>query len=127
MMRAVMLACLFLLSPALAFADASVAGQWEADLGDNVKIAMDVLADGHWHSQTVKDNTVVATMSGTYRQSKKTPKSGSLVFTPVNSKVSAQHGAPKVEHDSYTLSDDRQVLRLTTGGDTMQFTKQSTQ
>ena len=30
-------------SPVVAFADGSVAGQWEADLGDNVKIAMNVL------------------------------------------------------------------------------------
>jgi len=111
-------------SPSLAFADATVAGQWEADLGENVKIAMDILADGHWSSQTVQDNKVVAAMSGTYTQKKKNGTSGTLVFKPTASHVTAQHGAPTVEYDTYTLQDDRQVLKLVAKGDAMEFHRQ---
>ncbi len=111
-------------SPGLAFADASVAGQWEADLGDNVKIAMDVLADGHWSSQTVQGDKVVAEMSGTYTQKKKNGTSGTLVFKPNSSHVSAQHAAPAVEYDTYSLQDDRKVLRLDAKGDVMEFHRQ---
>jgi hypothetical protein len=113
-----------LASPGVAFADASVAGQWEADLGDNVKIAMDVLADGHWSSQTVQGDKVVATMSGTYTQTKRNGTSGTLVFKPAESHVSAQHGKPTVEHDTYSLENDRQVLRLVANGDVMEFHRQ---
>ena len=111
-------------SPGVAFADSSVAGQWEADLGDNVKIAMDVLADGHWHSQTVQGDKVIATMSGTYRQTKKNATSGTLVFKPTQSQVSAQHGAPTTEYDTYSLQNDRQVLRLVAKGDVIEFHRQ---
>ena len=110
--------------PHLALADATVAGQWEADLGSNVKIAMNVSEDGNWSSQTVQGNDVVAKMSGTYRQAAKSKSSGTLVFTPTSAQATAQHGAPSVERDTYTVSHDGQVLRLTSGRDTMVFHKQ---
>ncbi len=123
-LRGLLLCGLLAASPSLAFADTSVAGQWEADLGDNVKIAMDVLADGHWSSQTVQGDKVVAAMSGTYTQKKRNDTSGTLVFKPAQSHVSAQHAAPTVEYDTYSLQDDRQVLRLVAKGDTMEFHRQ---
>jgi len=46
------------------------------------------------------------------------------VFTPINSQTAAQHGAPDVEHDRYQLTDHGQVMRLTSGKDTMVFRKQ---
>jgi len=92
------------LSPGLAFADETIAGQWQARLGHGVIIAMDILADGHWNSQTVQSNRVVAERAGTYQQDRKTPASGDLVFTPVTSQTSPEHGPAQVERDSYTLS-----------------------
>jgi hypothetical protein len=115
---------LLAVSPSVAFADASVAGQWEADLGDNVKIAMNVQVDGHWSSKTVQGDKVIAAMSGTYTQTKKNGTSGTLVFKPSKSHVSAQHGAPTVEHDTYSLQSDRQVLRLVANGDVLEFHRQ---
>ena len=113
-----------LLVPHLAFADATVAGRWQADLGSNVKIAMDVSENGSWSSQTMQGDQVVATMSGTYRQTAKSKTSGTLVFTPTKAQTTAKHGAPSVERDSYTVSADGQEMRLTSNGDTMVFHKQ---
>ena len=113
-----------LVFPHLAFADATVAGRWQADLGSNVKIAMDVSEDGNWSSQTMQGDQVVSTMSGTYRQTIKSKTSGILVFTPTKAQTSAQHGAPTVERDTYAVSSDGQVMKLTSGGDTMVFHKQ---
>jgi hypothetical protein len=63
-------------------------------------------------------------MAGTYDQTKTTDATGKLVFTPVTSKTSAEHGAAKVEEDEYTLTGDGKVLRLVTGGEAMDFHKQ---
>jgi len=105
-------------------ADESISGQWRADLGHNVIIVMDVLLDGHWSSQTVQDEKVVAEMAGTYEQTRKTDTSGTLVFKPVTAKTSKEHGAAKVEKDTYTLEGKGMVLRLVTEGEVMEFHKQ---
>ncbi|HET6183630.1 MAG TPA: hypothetical protein VFA03_08550 [Acetobacteraceae bacterium] len=111
--------------PMLAEADESIAGQWQAHLPDNVIIAMDILADGYWTSQTVHSNTVVAQMAGSYKQTKTNGKSGTLVFTPVKSKVTAEHGAAQIETDKYSLEKNGTVLRLqSSGNDVMVFQKQ---
>ena len=110
--------------PTLTRADEAVAGNWKAQLGSNVSITMDVSSDGKWSSQTAKGDSVVAQMSGTYDQKSNSPTSGNLVFTPINSQTAAQHGAPDVEHDRYQLTDHGQVMRLTSGKDTMVFRKQ---
>jgi hypothetical protein len=112
-------------APAAAMADESIAGQWQARLPDKVIIAMDVLADGHWTSQTVHDDTVVAEMAGTYTQKKTSARSGTLVFTPVKSKVSKEHGAAQIETDKYTLEKAGTVLRLESGNDVSVFEKQT--
>jgi hypothetical protein len=126
MHRRALLAATLAFVPTLAKADESISGQWQAHLPDNVIIAMDVLADGYWTSETVHNNTVVAQMAGSYKQQKITGRSGTLVFTPVKSKVSAEHGAAHVETDKYSLEKGGTVLRLTsTGNDVMVFEKQS--
>ena len=51
-MRFLVVTAGLLLAPMLASADQTIAGQWRADLGHKVFIAMDVLADAHWASQT---------------------------------------------------------------------------
>lgn len=115
-----------LFAPTMALADASIAGQWQADLNNKVSIVMDVLADGHWTSKTVQNNKVVAEMAGTYEQKKTNSKSGTLVFTPVKSKVSQEHGAAQVETDKYSLQQGGQVLRLaSSNNDVMDFHKQA--
>lgn len=124
--RTLLLAAAVVLAPALAMADESVSGQWQAHLPNNVIIAMDVLADGYWTSQTVHGNVVVAQMAGTYEQTKTNEHSGTLVFTPVKSKVSKEHGAAEVETDKYSLEKGGTVLRLvSTSNDVMVFEKQS--
>jgi hypothetical protein len=123
-MRSVLLIAAALLVPAAAWADQSVAGKWKADLGSHVTIEMDVDAHGHWGSETTQNKAVVAKMDGTYHQTKRSATTGNLVFTPTRSQVTQQHGAPTVEHDSYRLTADGHVLRLTSGGDTMVFHKQ---
>jgi hypothetical protein len=123
-MRRLLLATVLALSPGLAVADETIAGQWQASLGHGVIIAMDVLADGHWSSQTVQNNRVVAEMAGTYQQDSKTPASGELVFTPVTSQTSPQHGPAQVEKDRYTVAAGGQVLRLVSGKDSMEFHRQ---
>jgi hypothetical protein len=111
------------LCPSLAFADASVAGDWKADLGGDVRIEMTVSPDGRWSSETAEGDATVAQMAGTYRQKVKSPTSGELTFVPTKSHVTSHHGAPKVEYDTYKLSDSGQVLNLTSGGDTLEFHK----
>jgi hypothetical protein len=123
-MRRLLLTAALALYPMLAVADESISGQWRADVGHGVLISMDVLADGHWFSQTVQNNTVVAEMAGTYDQTKTDKAGGKLVFTPVNSKTSADHGAAKVEEDTYTLSGGGKIMKLTTNGETMVYHKQ---
>jgi len=107
-----------------ALADQTISGQWRADLGHNVIIVMDVLVDGHWSSQTVQDDKVVAEMAGSYDQTKKTATTGTIIFKPVTAKTSAAHGEAKVEEDTYTLAANGTVLRLVTGGEVMEFHKQ---
>ncbi len=86
---------------------------------------MDVLADGYWTSETVHNDRVVAQIAGTYEQKKTNRRSGTLVFTPVKSKVSEEHGAAQVETDKYSLEKGGAVLRLvSTGNDVMVFEKQ---
>jgi hypothetical protein len=123
-MRGLLLFAAVAMCPTLAMADASIAGQWRANQGHGVLIVMDILVDGHWFSQTVQGDKVVAEMAGTYDQTKTTDASGKLVFTPVTSKTSTEHGAAKVEEDTYTLSRNGKVLRLVTGGEAMEFNKQ---
>ena len=118
-------AAIVMLAPALAKADESISGQWRANLGHNVIIVMDVLSDGHWASETVQDDKVVAEMAGTYEQKPTNRTSGSIVFTPVHAKVSQEHGAATVETDKYTLESGGKVLRLVTNQtDQMVFRKQ---
>lgn len=112
MYRRALLVAAIAFTPMLARADESISGQWQANLGHNVIVAMDVLADGHWASQTVQSNKVVAEMAGTYEQNKTNARSGTLVFTPVKAKTTEEHGAAQVEQDKYTLEQDGKVLRL---------------
>jgi len=124
--RALLLAATAGFVPSLAMADESISGQWQAHLPDNVIVAMDLLEDGSWASENVQNNKVVAQMAGTYEQKKANAKSGTLVFTPVKSKVSEEHGAAKVETDKYSLENRGTELRLvSSGGDVMVFRKQA--
>jgi hypothetical protein len=123
-MRRLLFAAVLAMCPVLAMADESISGQWQADQGHGVLIVMDILVDGHWFSQTVQDDKVVAEMAGTYTQTKATDATGKLIFTPVTSKTSAEHGAAKVEEDRYTLTGNGKVLRLVTKGEAMNFHKQ---
>ena len=123
-MRGLLLAAALTLAPVMAMADESISGQWQADLGHNVLIAMDVLADGHWSSQTVQDNKVVAELAGTYDQKKQNDASGTIVFKPVTAKTSPQHGKATMETDKYTLENGGKTLRLVSGKDVMVFHKQ---
>jgi hypothetical protein len=121
-MRRLLIATVLALCPLLAMADESISGQWKSDPGHGVFIVMDILVDGHWASQTVQNNKVVAEMAGTYVQTKTSPTSGKLVFTPITSKTSTEHGSAKVEEDDYELTGN--VLRLVAGGDKTDFHKQ---
>ena len=123
-MRRLLLAAVLAISPTLAMADQSISGQWEAKPGHGVIIVMDILVDGHWSSQTVQDNKVVAELAGTYDQTRTTDTTGKLVFKPVTSKTSAEHGAAQVEEDDYALTKGGKVLRLVTGGEATNFQKQ---
>jgi hypothetical protein len=123
-MRRWLFAAILAISPTLAMADQSISGQWQARPGHGVIIVMDILVDGHWSSQTVQDNKVVAEMAGTYDQTKTTDTAGKLVFKPVTSKTSAEHGAAQVEEDDYTLTKGGKVLRLVSGGEVTAFEKQ---
>jgi len=124
--RALLLAATAGFVPSLAMADESISGQWQAHLPGNVIVAMDVLEDGSWTSENVQNNKVVARMAGTYEQTKTNAKSGTLVFTPVKSKVSEAHGAAKVEPDKYSLENRGTELHLvSSSGDVMVFKKQA--
>jgi hypothetical protein len=124
--RALLLSATAAFVPTLAMADESISGQWQAHLPGNVIVSMDVLADGHWTSETVQNDKVVAQMAGTYEQKKTGRRSGTLVFTPVQSKVSEQHGASQVETDKYSLRKHGTVLRLEpASNDVMVFEKQA--
>src|ERR1700676_2657152 len=116
-MRFLLIAAMLAVCPSLAMADKSISGQWQSNAGHGVLINMDILVDGHWSSQTVQDNKVVAEMAGTYEQTKTNPTTGKLVFKPITSKTTAEHGAAQIETDDYTLSGDGKVLRLTAVGD----------
>jgi hypothetical protein len=100
-----------------AFADASVAGDWRADLGEGVAINMNVTPDGHWSSETLQNNKVVRQMRGDYRQTRQGNDNGTLVFRPTQS----SKGEAQVETDQYQLSENGSTMRLTAGGDTMVF------
>jgi hypothetical protein len=126
-MRAAFLTSAVAFAPRLATADEAISGQWRADLGHNVIIVMDVLVDNHWASETVQDDKVVAQFAGTYQQTAKSPTTGSIVWTPVNSKVAQEHGAAQVETDDYTLGDGGQTLALVTQKDKMVFKKHMAQ
>jgi hypothetical protein len=123
-MRRWLFAAILAMSPTLAVADQSVSGQWQAKPGHGVIIVMDILVDGHWFSQTVQNNKVVAEMAGTYEQTKTTDTSGKLVFKPVTSKTSTEHGAAQVEEDDYAVTKGGKALRLSTGGEVTDFQKQ---
>jgi hypothetical protein len=123
-MRRLLLAAALAMCPMLAMADESISGQWQANEGHGVIIVMDILVDGHWASETVQDNRVVAQLAGTYEQTKANATSGKLVFTPITSKTTAEHGVAKVEQDEYTLTGNGKVLRLVTDGEAMNFHKQ---
>lgn len=121
-MRTFATAALFVaLSTGAAFADASVAGQWHADLGGNVSINMNVGPDGDWSSQTYQNNAVVREMKGTYTQTKSNDNAGVLVFTPTQADV--KQGKVTTETDHYELGQDGNQLKLTSQGDTMVFEK----
>jgi hypothetical protein len=115
-LRAALLTVALSFAPALAMADQSISGQWRADLGHNVIIVMDVLVDNYWTSETVQDDKVVAELAGSYQQTKKDATSGTIVWTPVQSKskTTPEHGAATVETDDYTLGDNGQTLKLVT-------------
>jgi len=124
--RRALLAAVIAFTPIFARADESISGQWEANLGHNVIIAMDVLADGFWTSQTVQSNKVVAEMAGSYEQKKASATTGTLVFTPVKSKTTAEHRTAQIEEDKYTLEQGGKVLRLVSSiNDVMVFHKRA--
>jgi hypothetical protein len=124
-MRRAIIALLFAFSPAPAWADETIAGAWQANMGHGVIISMDILMDGHWNSQTIQDNKVVAEMWGTYTQTKTSDTSGKLVFTPVKSKTSEEHGAATAEEDAYSLQQHGIVFKLVSDKQTMVFNKQT--
>ena len=124
-MRKLLLAAAIAAIPTMASADESIAGQWRADLGHNVIIAMDVLADGYWTSETVQNKQVVAQLAGTYDQKKQNADVGTIVFTPTKAKTTSEHGQAAIETDNYTLEQGGKVLRLVSNGnDVMEFRKQ---
>ncbi|MFL5283566.1 MAG: hypothetical protein ACJ8AW_21890 [Rhodopila sp.] len=123
-MRAFALAAVLgLVATTAAFADATVAGDWQADIGSNVTITMNVTPDGGWNSETRQDNKVVRQMKGTYRQTASGNDKGTLVFTPTEARV--KRGKVTTETDRYQLSDGGNQLALTSHGDTMVFKKQA--
>jgi hypothetical protein len=123
-MRALIMAAAFSLATATAvLADDSVAGHWRADLGSNVTMDMNVTPDGKWNSETHQGNQMVRRMSGTYTQKQPSGDNpGQLVFKPTG--TSGGNRRAVTERDSYTLANNGQELRLTSGGDTMVFQKQ---
>lgn len=112
---------LSIVTSAAAFADENVAGNWHADIGSGVTINMNVMPDGGWSSETLKQNKVVRQMSGTYKQIPSAAEEGTLVFTPT--KATAKTGKVQPETDKYVLAEDGKQLKLTSAGDTMTFEK----
>jgi hypothetical protein len=104
-----------------ALADASVAGNWHADLDSGVTIDMKVAPDGAWSSKTFEQNKVVRRMRGTYEQEKAGDETGTLAFTP--KQYSVKSGKVQTETDSYQLGENGRQLKLTSSGDTMVFEK----
>jgi hypothetical protein len=126
MYRRALLVAAIAFTPMIAMADENIAGQWQATLDHNVIIAMDVLANGLWTSQTVEKDKVVAEMAGSYEQKPASATTGSLVFTPVKSKTTEEHGDAQVEEDKYALEQGGKVLRLvSTKNDVMVFHKRA--
>ena len=124
MRRRVLLAASALaLVPLVARADMSIAGQWHADLGHGVFIEMIILGDGHWTSQTVQNNKVVAELAGTYEQNKTSDTTGTLVFKPIKSqsRTTQEHGAAQDETDQYKLEGRTLVLNPGSSKDRMVF------
>jgi ribosomal protein L14 len=113
------------LQPKAAWADASIAGQWQADMGNSVLLVMDVIADGHWFSTTVHDEKVVAELAGTYTQTKTNDATGTLVFTPQNGGKRSDGKPIDVETDAYVLSNNGETLTLTSDKQPMKFQKQA--
>jgi hypothetical protein len=110
------------MTPTLARADEHVAGQWRSDLGHGVVINMDILLDGHWTSQTIQDDKVVAEYAGTYTQTPKNDTHGKIVLTPFKSHViSGNHHEAKVETDNYVITDNGKVATFTSGKDKLVF------
>src|ERR1700712_1611788 len=104
------------ISPTFAHADDHVAGQWQSDLGHGVIINMDLLANGHWTSETIQDNKVVAVYAGTYEETRTDDTHGRVVMTPYKSHViSGNHHEAKVEHDNYVISEGGKVATFTSG------------
>jgi hypothetical protein len=86
-----------------AFADASVAGRWRANLGSGVTIDMNVTADGHWNSETAQRGKAVRQIRGTYTQEPSSDGAGTLVFTPTRS--TGPKGSVQVETDQYEIAE----------------------
>lgn len=121
-MRRLLFIAALTISPAYAHADDHVAGQWQADLGYGVIINMDLLADGHWTSETIQDDKVVAVYAGTYAVTRTDDTHGKIVMRPLKSRViSGHHHEAKVEHDNYVISDDGKVATFTSGKDKLVF------
>jgi hypothetical protein len=112
--------------PTLALADENVSGQWHSNIDEHSFIEMVILADGNWDSQTVQNDTVIAQMEGTYKQTPKDARHGVIIFTPTKSQTSKEHGQATPETDQYELSSDGKKLNLTTSGDTMTYDRQDT-
>jgi hypothetical protein len=124
-MRLLSVVTAFCIIPGLAFADASVAGYWRADLGDGVSIEMNLSPNGQWNSVTHRGSERLAELAGKYSQKVRSSDSGNLVFVPTKSYVTAEHGAAVVEHDRYILSRDGQEMTLDSAGDKLEFKKLS--
>lgn len=123
-LRALLLAAAFsMITGAAAFADESVSGKWRADLGGGVTINMDVSPNDSWSSVMRQKTEVVRQMKGTYKQTKSDDTTGTIVFSPTQSKVKS--GNVDVETDQYELAQNGKQLKLTSDGDTMVFEKRS--
>ena len=85
---------------------------------------MNVNPDGSWSSETQQHSKPVRQMKGTYTQKQSNDHAGVMVFTPTQ--ATAKSGKVQKETDRYELAKDGSELKLTTGGDTMVFQKQST-
>jgi len=121
-LRTPVLAALFSITIATAaMADASVAGNWHANLEGGVTIDMHVAPDGGWSSKTLQQNKIVRQMRGTYKQEPADNGTGTIVFTPTQ--YSAKKGHVQTETDTYELGENGRQLKLTSEGDTMVFEK----